>query len=91
MQDFFKENKKYLQTKLGDLIKKERLKTNKSISLLSAEIGLTKSILADTEKGIKDPQLSTLWRLAQGLNVPLSDLIEELEKELGKHFSLIEQ
>ncbi len=91
MQDSFKENKLHLQIKLGDLIKKERLKTNKSISLLSAEIGITKSILADTEKGIKDPQLSTLWRLAQGLNIPLSEVIKELEKELGKTFSLIEQ
>ncbi len=91
MQDFFRENKKHLQIKLGDLIKKERLKTNKSISLLSAEIGITKSILADTEKGIKDPQLSTLWRLSQGLNIPLSEVIKKLETELGKNFSLIEQ
>lgn len=91
MQDFFRENKKHLQIKLGDLIKKERLKTNKSISLLSAEIGITKSILADTEKGVKDPQLSTLWRLSQGLNIPLSEVIKKLETELGKNFSLIEQ
>ena len=76
---------------MGDLIKKERLKTNRSISLLSAEIGITKSILADTEKGIKDPQLSTLWRLSQGLNIPLSEVIKKLETELGKNFSLIEQ
>lgn len=45
---------------------------------------------ADLEKSIKDPQLSTLWRIAEGLEIPLSTIIKELEKNLGKDFSLIE-
>lgn len=90
MQEGYLENKKYLQTQLGKLIKAYRLKTSKSISLLTAEVGMTKSLLADTEKGIKDPQFSTLWRLAQGLNVPLSEIIKELENNLETDFSLIE-
>lgn len=48
---------------------------NKSISLISAEIGMTKSMWADTEKSIKDPQFTTLWRIAEGLEIPLSKLI----------------
>ncbi len=44
---------------------------------------------ADLEKSIKDPQLSTLWRIAEGLKIPLSTIIKELEKNLGKDFSLI--
>ena len=48
-----------------------------------------KSMWADLEKAIKDPQLSTLWRISEGLNVPLSSIIIELEKNLGKDFSLI--
>lgn len=90
MQEGYLEQKKYLQTELGKLIKEYRLKTNKSISLLTAEVGMTKSLLADTEKGIKDPQFSTLWRLAQGLNIPLSEIIKELENHLKDDFSLIE-
>ncbi len=90
MQDLFQENKILMQNTLGQLIKSLRKKTNKSITLLTAEVGMTKSLLADTEKGIKDPQLSTLWRIAQGLNIPLSDIIKLLENELGEEFSLIE-
>ena len=44
---------------------------------------------ADLEKSIKDPQLSTLWRITEGLEIPLSTIIKELEKNLGKDFSLI--
>lgn len=90
MQDTYLNYKKYLQIKLGKIIKNYRLKTNKSISLLTAEIGMTKSLLADTEKGIKDPQFSTLWRLAQGLDIPLSDIVKKLESELSSDFSLID-
>lgn len=45
---------------------------------------------ADLEKGIKDPQLSTLLRMAQGLNIPASQIVKELETNLGQDFTLIE-
>lgn len=50
---------------------------------------MTKSMWADLEKAIKDPQLTTLWRISEGLEIPLSTLIKELEKNLGEDFSLI--
>ncbi len=45
---------------------------------------------ADLERGIKDPQLSTLWRASEALNMPLSSLIKEIEKKVGRNFTLIE-
>ncbi len=84
------EQRKILQKILAKVIKNHRMEDRKSISLLSAEIGMTKSILADLEKGIKDPRLSTLWRIAQGLNLSLSVIIQELEQTLGEDFSLID-
>lgn len=89
MQDVYLRNKKILQTSISEIIKKHRKKLNKSITLISDEIGMTKSMWADLEKSIKDPQLTTLWRMAEGLNVPLSSLIKELEKNLDDDFSLI--
>lgn len=83
-------NKLKLQQALAKIVKELRLKQNKSISLSSAEIGITKSIWADLEKGIKDPQLSTLWRIAEGLEIPTSQLINLLEKELGNNFTFLE-
>ncbi len=50
---------------------------------------MTKSMWADLEKSVKDPQLSTLWRIAEALDMPVSEIIAELEDALGKHFTLI--
>lgn len=90
MQDYFEENKSKYKQEIGSIIKKYRQKANKSISLISAEIGMTKSMWADLEKGIKDPQLSTLLRMSQGLNIPASQIVKDLETNLGQDFTLIE-
>lgn len=89
MQDIYLKNKKIMQQALSSIIKKHRIEKNKSISLISDEIGMTKSMWADLEKAIKDPQLSTLWRVAEALDMQTSEIIAELENTLGKSFTLI--
>lgn len=89
MQEVYFKNKKLMQQALSSIIKKYRIERNKSISLISDEIGMTKSMWADLEKSIKDPQLSTLWRISEALDIPLSVIIVELENVLGEKFSLI--
>ncbi len=89
MQDVYLKNKKLMQQILSGIIKRYRQDRNKSISLISDEIGMTKSMWADLEKAIKDPQLSTLWRVSEALDIPLSVIVIELEKALGKDFTLI--
>ncbi len=91
MQENYISSKKQLQKALSEIIRKHRKELNKSISLASDEIGMTKSMWADLEKSIKDPQISTLWRISEGLNIPLSTIIIELEKQLGEKFTLIGQ
>ena len=83
-------NKEHLQQVLSNIVAKYRKVQNKSISSISNEIGISKSIWSDLEKGIKDPQLSTLWKVAEGLNIPLSKLIAEIEYQLPNNFSFIE-
>ena len=78
-----------MQQTLSSIIKKYRIERNKSISLISDEIGMTKSMWADLEKSIKDPQLSTLWRISEALDIPLSVIVIELENALGEGFSLV--
>lgn len=90
MQENYINNKKLFQKSLGEIIKHHRLKSGKSISLISAEIGMTKSMWADMEKGIKDPQLSTLWRICEGLNIRACEILIELEKVLGNEFTYME-
>ena len=49
-----------------------------------------KSLWADLENAIKDPQFSTLWRIAEGLEIKPHELVELIEKELGEDFSFLE-
>ncbi len=90
MQDSIDLKRQKLKNAIGCIIRDYRIKQNKSISLISAEIGMTKSMWADLEKGIKDPQLSTLMRMAEALNIKSSKIISVLEERLGTDFSMIE-
>ena len=72
--------------KLASIILKHRTLTGKSISKISHEIDLTKSVWSEIEAGNRDPQLSTIWRMAEGLNIPPSQIILEIEKEIGPDF-----
>lgn len=90
MQEKLVENKILFQKELGKLVKERRLELKKSISLISSEIGMTKSMWADLEKGIKDPQLSTLWRVCEGLEIEPSDILKELKVKLDMNFTFVE-
>ena len=83
MQDF----KNEMLKALAEVVKKYR--KNKSISQLSNEIGLSKSIWSEMEKGRKDVQLSTFYRIAEALEVKPSQLLAEIENVLGKDFSFL--
>ncbi len=85
-----KEQRILLQKLLAEYVKEKRQKAKKSVTLISNEIDMTKSMWADLERGIKDPQFSTLWRVAEALNIPLSKLVKEIEKRAGQNFTLIE-
>lgn len=76
------------QNALAKIIKKYRENSHLSMTKTSDEIGLTKSIWSNVEAGRRDPQLTTIWRMAEALNVPLSQIITELETTLGKDFFL---
>ena len=84
------QSKLKLQKSIAKIVKTHRERQKKSVSRISAEIMLTKSIWSDLEKGIKDPQISTLWRISEALNITLEDLISEIRNDLGKEFTLID-
>lgn len=81
------ETRQKLQIAVATIVKKYR---QKSITKSADEIGMGKSLWADLENGIKDPQLSTLWRIAEGLDIKPHLLIKMIEDELGESFSFLE-
>jgi len=88
MQEEYSFKKQKLISALAYIVKKHRLSQKKSISKISAEIIMTKSMWQTMEAGKKDPQFSTLFRICEALNISLSDLDIELKEILGKNFSL---
>jgi transcriptional regulator with XRE-family HTH domain len=49
-----------------------------------------KSMWADLENGIKDHQVSTLWRISEGLDIKPHELVKMIEDELREDFSFLE-
>ncbi len=68
---------------------KENLKVirhTKGLSLdkLALKCGVSRAMLSQIEQGKSTPTISVLWKIANGLNVPFSDLIKEKDIE-GVH------
>ena len=56
-----------------------RIRQEKDLSLdeLSKLSGVSKSMLAQIERGSGNPSLSTLWKIANGMMVPFNTLVAQ--------------
>ena len=89
MQDAETKNKKLLYKIMGAIIKKLREKDEKSVYINSAVCGMSTNSWNRVEKGISlDPSFTTIWKIAEVLNIKPSELIKEVEDKLGDKFSL---
>lgn len=85
MQDNCK--KKELMKNLGQTIKQLRLEKSKSIYKISAESLMSKSTWREVELGIcNDVTLSTLYKIADGLEIPAYELLKKVHDVLGDDF-----
>ena len=88
MQDNSKDKLTQLTKTFGILINKHRMAQGKTIYRISAEAGMPKATWRELELGIKNFRFSTLWKIAEGLDIPIGTLMNELTAELGKDFNL---
>lgn len=65
---------------LGNIVKE--LSNKKKKSILAYESDLPRSVVHYIMDGVKDPQLSTFWRLALGLGIRPSELLKMLEDRI---------
>lgn len=63
-------------------IRKLRKKRGISQEVLSGLAGIARTHLTMIENGTKQPNLETLWRIAQAFNIPASELIRLIEEEI---------
>jgi len=87
-------NKKtsYLLKVLGETVKKIReTEVKNSINKLAHGYDLDVGNTSRLENGLIEPKFITLWKIAESLNIPLSELIKNIEKEIPKNFNLAEE
>lgn len=84
------EKRQFLLNVIGKIVKKYRQKHGKGILLHAYEFDIPSSSLNLVEKGQRDPQLTTLWKIANSLNMSFGKFINIVEKELPKDFTLID-
>lgn len=83
------ENKQKILEALAVITKE--LRRDKSQFLLSCENAISVSILSTIERGLKDPQLTTIFKLAEALEIKPHEFIKLIEEKLPSDFSMIDK
>lgn len=71
-----------LNTLIGHHLREIREKRGLSLEQAAKQTGVSKPMLGQIERGVSNPTVSTLWKIATGLGVPFSSFIEEKESEV---------
>jgi transcriptional regulator with XRE-family HTH domain len=69
----------------------KNLRGKKSQFMFCSENDISTSIISTIERAMKDPQLTTVFKLAEAFNKKPSEFVKLIEDELPKNFSLIEK
>ena len=64
---------------LGNYIRSLRKEKNLTLAALSAATNLSPGYLSQVERGIADPSLSSLRRIASALDIPAMLLLDDLD------------
>ncbi len=81
--------KKLILKALADTMKE--LRGDKSQFLFACENDLSISIISSAERGLKDPQLTTLFKIAEGFGISPGKFLEKIWEKLPKDFEMIEK
>lgn len=88
MKNIDKAKKEILLNTIGKIINDKRNKLGKGILLHSYEYDLSSSSLSLIEKGQRDPQITTLWKIVNSLDMNFQDFIALLVQKLPKDFKM---
>jgi len=85
---------KNINTNIGQNLKKVRKSRGLTIDSLSLNSGVSKSMISEIERGIRNPSISILWNIANGLKTPLNLFLKEdnlnspMVYKMGDHSSI---
>ena len=83
------EKKEIILNALAEVVRD--LRGKRSQFMFASENDISISIVSMVERGLKDPQLTTLVKLAEAFDMNLSDFSKLIEEKLPDNFSLIEK
>ncbi|MCL2037072.1 MAG: helix-turn-helix domain-containing protein [Oscillospiraceae bacterium] len=63
----------------GETIRRLRKERELSQEVFSGLVGIARSHLAMIEKGSKQPNFETIWRIANAFDIPPSELVAQIE------------
>jgi XRE family transcriptional regulator, regulator of sulfur utilization len=66
---------------IAENLKKLRLERNFSLGQLAELSKISKVMLSQIEKGVTNPTINTIWKIANGLKVPYTALLEQQEDD----------
>ena len=69
-----------IEKQLGMRIRFLRKQRNLSIEDLSLEAGVNRNYLSDLERGMRNPSLKVLSRIARALKISISELTKAIEE-----------
>jgi len=67
---------------IGETIQRNRNKKNISQEVLSGFAGIARTHLTMIENGTKKPNLETIFKISEALNMKPSELIKEIEEAI---------
>jgi transcriptional regulator with XRE-family HTH domain len=68
---------KNINLNIGENLKKIRTARGLSIDSLYIIAGVSKSMISEIERGIRNPSITILWNIANGLKTPLNYFLKE--------------
>lgn len=83
-----------INTKIGENLKKIRKSRELTMDSLSLSSGVSKSMISEIERGIRNPSITILWNIANALKIPLNyflkdnDLNSPVIYKMGNHPSI---
>ena len=71
-----------LEQYFGVILREKRKERGFSQEALALEAGIDRNFVSLLERGLNQPSLSTIFKLADALNLKPSDLVNDLEKKM---------
>ena len=70
---------------IGRVIRRERIARNLSQEVFSGLTGMARSHLSMIERGVKQANFETIWRISNTLGIPPHELVFMIENEINEN------